>query len=109
MRRFDTVVRNGMIIDGTRAPRYRGDIGMKAGGCAEIGKLDAGDGRAEIDTSGLIVAPGFIDLRTHYDAQVLWDPHCSISGWHGVTSVAMGNCVFGFAPVRPDQRAGNAY
>src|SRR6266446_7855560 len=104
MPRFDTLVKNGMIIDGTRAPRYRGDIGIKDGRIAEIGKLDAGDGAREIDASGLIVAPGFIDLHTHYDAQVFWDPHCSISGWHGVTSVAIGNCGFGFAPVRPEQR-----
>ena len=104
MPRFDTVVKNGMIIDGTRAPRYRGDIGIKDGRIAEIGKLDAGEGESEIDASGLIVAPGFIDLHTHYDAQVFWDPHCSISGWHGVTSVVIGNCGFGFAPVRPEQR-----
>jgi N-acyl-D-amino-acid deacylase len=104
MPRFDTVVRNGMIIDGTRAPRYRGDLGIKNGRIVEIGNLDAGDAASEIDASGLIVAPGFIDLHTHYDAQVFWDPHCSISGWHGVTSVAIGNCGFGFAPVRPEQR-----
>ena len=104
MPRFDTLVKNGMIIDGTRAPRYRGDIGIKDGRIAEIGKLDAGDSANELDASGLIVAPGFIDLHTHYDAQVFWDPHCSISGWHGVTSVAIGNCGFGFAPVRPEQR-----
>src|ERR1700680_3504921 len=104
MPRFDTVVKNGMIIDGTRAPRYRGDIGIKDGRIAEIGTLDAGDGASELDASGLIVAPGFIDLHTHYDAQVFWDPYCSISGWHGVTSVAIGNCGFGFAPVRPQLR-----
>ena len=69
MLRFDTVVKNGMIIDGTRAPRYRGDIGIKDGRIVEIGNLDAGDGASEIDASGLIVAPGFIDLHTHYDAQ----------------------------------------
>ncbi len=104
MPRFDTVVKNGMIIDGTRAPRYQGDIGIKDGKIVEIGNLDASDGAIEIDASGLVVAPGFIDLHTHYDAQVFWDPHCTISGWHGVTSVAIGNCGFGFAPVRPDQR-----
>jgi N-acyl-D-amino-acid deacylase len=87
MPRFDTVVKNGMIIDGSRAPRYHADIGINDGRIAEIGELDAGEGKSAIDASGLIVAPGFIDLHTHYDAQVFWDPHCSISGWHGVTSV----------------------
>src|ERR1700688_103807 len=104
MSRLDTGVRNGMIVDGTRAPRYRGDIGIKGGRIADIGRLGAGDCASEIDAAGLIVAPGFIDLHTHYDAQVFWDPYCSISGWHGVTSVAIGNCGFGFAPVRPEQR-----
>jgi N-acyl-D-amino-acid deacylase len=104
MPRFDTVVKNGMIVDGTRAPRYRGDIGIKATRITEIGKLDAADATRVIDAGGLIVAPGFIDLHTHYDAQVFWDPYCSISGWHGVTSVVIGNCGFGFAPVRPEMR-----
>ena len=104
MLRFDTIVKNGLIIDGTRAPRYRGDIGIKDGRIAEIGTLAGSAGAREIDAAGMIVAPGFIDLHTHYDAQVFWDPHCSISGWHGVTSVAIGNCGFGFAPVRPEQR-----
>ena len=70
MPRFDTIIKNGMVIDGTRAPRYRGDIGIKNGKIAELGKLDAREGAREIDASGLIVAPGFIDLHTHYDAQV---------------------------------------
>jgi N-acyl-D-amino-acid deacylase len=104
MPRFDTVVKGGMIIDGTRAPRYRGDVGIKDGRIAEIGNLNAGDAANELDATGMIVAPGFIDLHTHYDAQVFWDPYCSISGWHGVTSVVIGNCGFGFAPVRPEQR-----
>ena len=104
MPRFDTVIKNGMIVDGTRAPRYHADIGIKDGRIIEIGRMNASDGAIEIDASGLVVAPGFVDLHTHYDAQVFWDPHCTISGWHGATSVVIGNCGFGFAPVRPDQR-----
>ncbi len=104
MPRFDTVIKNGIIVDGTRAPRYHADIGIKDCKIVEIGRLNASDGAIEIDASGLVVAPGFIDLHTHYDAQVFWDPHCTISGWHGATSVVIGNCGFGFAPVRPDQR-----
>lgn len=104
MARYDRVIKNGMIIDGTRMPRFRGDIGIKNGIIQEIGRIDAAEGNEIIDAEGLIVAPGFIDLHTHYDAQVFWDPYCTISGWHGITSVVIGNCGFGFAPVRPEMR-----
>jgi N-acyl-D-amino-acid deacylase len=104
MAEFDVVIRDGMIIDGTRLPRFRGDIGIKDGRIARVGRLGAGAGARVLDASGMIVAPGFVDLHTHYDAQLFWDPYCSISSWHGVTSVVIGNCGFGFAPVRPEGR-----
>ncbi len=104
MSRFDTVIKNGLIFDGTRIPRYRGDIGIVGGAIVEIGHIDAADGDQVIDADGLHVAPGFIDLHTHYDAQLFWDPYCSISGWHGITSAVIGNCGFGFAPVAPEMR-----
>ena len=104
MARFDTVIKNGMIIDGTRVPRYRGDIGIVDGKIASIGRIAESDADKVVDATDCIVAPGFIDLHTHYDAQVYWDPYCTLSGWHGVTSVVIGNCGFGFAPVRPEMR-----
>ena len=85
-------------------PRYRSDIGIRDGRIAGIGKFDPSTARRVIDAAGLIVAPGFVDLHTHYDAQLFWDPYCSLSGWHGVTSVVIGNCGFGFAPVQPELR-----
>jgi N-acyl-D-aspartate/D-glutamate deacylase len=102
--RFDRIIKNGMIVDGTGQRRFRGDIGIRDGLITEIGKLHESDAREIIDATGLIVAPGFIDLHTHYDAQLFWDPYCSISAWHGVTSVIIGNCGLGFAPVRPADR-----
>lgn len=101
---FDLVIRNGMLIDGRRTPRYRADIGISGGKVAAIGRIGASLGRREIDAEGLIVAPGVVDLHTHYDSQIYWDPWCAISGYHGVTSVVVGNCGFGFAPVRPADR-----
>lgn len=96
----DLVVRGGTIIDGTGKKRFVGDIAVRDGRIAAIGKISE-RGAKEIDVSGLIVAPGVIDLHTHYDAQLHWDPYCTASGWHGTTTTLIGNCGFGFAPVRP--------
>jgi N-acyl-D-aspartate/D-glutamate deacylase len=100
MARYDKIIKNGTIVDGLRTPRFTGDIGIKDGKVEAIGNIDASEGAEVLDATGLIVAPGFIDLHTHYDSQIFWDPYCTISGWHGVTSVAIGNCGFGFAPVK---------
>ena len=100
---FDTVIRGGTIVDGSGAPRCTGDVGITGGRIAEVGgKLGAG--RRELDATGAIVTPGWVDVHTHYDGQVTWDPYLSPSTDHGVTSVVMGNCGVGFAPVRPDRR-----
>ena len=104
MSQYDIVIKNGTIIDGTGLPRFKGDLAIRNGRIAKIGRVDASTAREVIDATGLIVAPGFVDLHTHYDAQIHWDPYCTISGWHGVTSVAIGNCGFGFAPARPAVR-----
>jgi N-acyl-D-aspartate/D-glutamate deacylase len=103
MPEFDLVVKNGMVVDGTRAPRFRGDIGVKNGRIAKIGRIRPDEAAKVVDADGLIVAPGFVDLHTHYDAQIFWDPYLTISSWHGVTSVVLGNCGFGFAPVKPKE------
>jgi N-acyl-D-amino-acid deacylase len=101
---YDRIIRNGMVVDGSRQPRYRADIGIRGGRVAAIGRLDPADAAEVLDATGLIVAPGFVDLHTHYDAQLFWDPYCTLSSWHGITSVVIGNCGFGFAPVRPEMR-----
>ncbi|TMB19175.1 MAG: aminoacylase, partial [Deltaproteobacteria bacterium] len=101
---FDVVLRGGIVIDGTQAQRYQADVGIRNGRIARIGRLRATDGRRVLDAEGMIVAPGVIDLHTHYDAQLFWDPYLTLSGWHGVTSVVIGNCGFGFAPMRPEMR-----
>ena len=99
----DLVIRGANIVDGTGAPAFVGDVAVDDGTIAEIGTV-TDCGRREIDGSGLILAPGWVDIHTHYDGQATWDPEVSPSGWHGVTTVVMGNCGVGFAPVRPNGR-----
>ena len=97
---YDLLLQNGLIVDGSGAPAYRGDVGVRNGKIAEMGKL-RGAARRTIDVNGLIIAPGFIDSHCHFDAQVLWDPLCEFSCYHGATTMIIGNCSLGLAPVRP--------
>jgi N-acyl-D-amino-acid deacylase len=99
----DLVVRNGMIVDGTGAAPFRGDVAVKDGKIVEIGTVTA-TGKEEIDATGCIVTPGFVDIHTHYDGHVLWDTHLYPSSNHGVTTALIGNCGVGFAPCRMDTR-----
>jgi len=96
----DLVIRAGTLIDGTGRPGRVCDLGIDGREIAALGS-DVGPGRREIDAAGLLVTPGWVDVHTHYDGQVTWDPYLSPSSWHGVTTVVMGNCGVGFAPVRP--------
>ena len=98
---FDLKIINGTIVDGTGSPSYVGDIAIKDGVIVEIGSAVGGDARETIDATGLIVSPGFVDIHTHYDGQATWDPVLDPSASHGVTTVVVGNCGVGFAPVRP--------
>lgn len=101
---MDTVLRGATVVDGTGGPPARVDVALAGGRIAAVGEVDP-PSRARIhDLDGLVLAPGFIDIHTHYDAQVLWDPDLTPSCWHGVTSVVMGNCGFGIAPTRPEHR-----
>ncbi len=96
----DLVIRGGTVVDGTGAEKRVADVAIDGDRIVAVGP-DVGEGRREIDASGHLVTPGWVDIHTHYDGQVTWDPHLTPSGWHGVTTVVMGNCGVGFAPVRP--------
>jgi N-acyl-D-amino-acid deacylase len=99
----ELVIRGGNIVDGTGAPSFTGDIAIDGGVIAAVGVVDEA-GEREVDAAGLAIMPGWVDIHTHYDGQVTWDPEVTPSSWHGVTTVVMGNCGVGFAPVRPDGR-----
>ena len=100
---YDIKITGGEIIDGSGQPRYRGDLGIRDGRIVAIGDTPE-DASTTLDAIGRVVAPGFIDIHTHYDAQIIWDPMLSVSPWHGVTTVVLGNCGFGIAPTRPEHR-----
>ncbi|MEY4373031.1 MAG: hypothetical protein RL219_1800 [Actinomycetota bacterium] len=98
---FDLVIRGGMVVDGTGAPARRADVGISGGRITEVDANLAGSARRTIDADGSLVTPGFVDIHTHFDGQVTWDPLLAPSSVHGVTSLVMGNCGVGFAPAKP--------
>lgn len=100
---YDLVIRGGNVADGRGGPIYEADIAVTDGKIAALGTV-TDPGREEIDASGHLVTPGFVDIHSHYDGQAIWDDRLLSSGWHGVTTTVMGNCGVGFAPVRPDDR-----
>jgi N-acyl-D-amino-acid deacylase len=100
MSHYDIVIKGGTVIDGIRTPRYKADVGIKDGVITQIGLIHPFEGDEVIDAIDKVVAPGVVDIHTHYDSQLFWDPWCTMSGWHGVTTVVLGNCGFGFAPCK---------
>ncbi|MCE2464503.1 MAG: amidohydrolase family protein [Dehalococcoidia bacterium] len=97
---YDLLVKDGLVVDGSGMPAFYGDVGVKNGKIAEIGKLGSQADKV-VDAQGLVVSPGFVDNHCHYDAQVTWDPLCTYSCYHGATTVIIGNCSLSLAPVRP--------
>ena len=100
---FDLVIRNGQVIDGSGSAAFAADVAVNDGRIAAVGKFE-GRGAKEFDAEGRLVTPGFVDIHTHYDGQAIWDKQLAPSSWHGVTTVVMGNCGVGFAPVKPEDR-----
>ena len=100
---YDLIIRNGTVIDGTGSERFQADVAIKDGRVAKIGDITE-TATKEIDAKGKLVTPGWVDIHTHYDGQATWDPLLAPSSWHGVTTVVMGNCGVGFAPVKPNDR-----
>ena len=100
---YDLIIKNGTVIDGSGEERFVADIAIQAGKIVKIGAID-GAAHREIDAEGKLVTPGWVDIHTHYDGQATWDPLLAPSSWHGVTTVVMGNCGVGFAPVKPADR-----
>ena len=100
---LDVVIRDGVIVDGTGSPPYCADVGICNGIITEIGRINS-EAHRTLKADGALLTPGFIDIHTHYDGQASWDETFSPSIYHGVTTVVMGNCGVGFAPVRPQDR-----
>jgi N-acyl-D-amino-acid deacylase len=98
----DIIIRGGTIVDGTGESPFKGDVAIDGDRIVEVAERIAGPARRELDATGMIVTPGWVDIHTHYDGQATWDPILAPSSWHGVTTAIMGNCGVGFAPVRPD-------
>jgi N-acyl-D-aspartate/D-glutamate deacylase len=105
MSTYDLVLRGALVVDGSAAPGRMADVAVLGDRIVEVGEVPPGLGREEVDLRDLVLAPGFIDIHTHYDAQVLWDPALTPSSWYGVTTVVLGNCGFGIAPLKPAQRS----
>ena len=100
---FDLIIKNGLIYDGKGSEPFKADLAISKEKIVEIGVID-GKAKEIIDAEGKIVTPGFVDIHTHYDGQVTWDPYLRPSTYHGVTTVVMGNCGVGFSPCKPNQR-----
>ena len=100
----DLVIRGGTVVDGTGGAPIVADVAVDAGTIVAVGP-HLGEAATEIDATDHVVTPGFVDIHTHYDGQVTWDPTLSPTGWHGVTTLVLGNCGVGFAPVHPDKRS----